>query len=227
MEVLPQCYNGETKFETMAYPKWRCMRSLQARDWVSCLCSLGVLTAHTGLGLNSFIFVLPKKSIFLNKEVFTYAHKERKNPKLLASVMWSLWHRRNQVRTSPKEYPLSQVAPTTIQALDDFQRVNSIDASQPRSFSQSWTRWSPLLEGDIKVNFDGAQFRDMGKAGLGVVIRDSRGQALASLSEQASLPFSPEIVKAMAAARAIYFAQGLGFTSFILEGDSTQQSPWW
>ena len=60
----------------------------------------------------------------------------------------------------------------------------------------------------------------MGKTGLGVVIRDSRGQALASLSVQASLPFSPEIVEAMAAARAISFAQGLGFTSFVLEGDS-------
>ena len=51
---------------------------------------LVVLTAHTGLGLNSFIFVLPNKSIFLNKEVFTYAHKEQKNSELLASVMWSL-----------------------------------------------------------------------------------------------------------------------------------------
>ena len=60
----------------------------------------------------------------------------------------------------------------------------------------------------------------MGKAGSGVIIRDSRGQALASLSEQALLPFSPEIVEAMAAARAISFAQGLGFTSFVLEGDS-------
>ncbi|KAK9987950.1 hypothetical protein SO802_028189 [Lithocarpus litseifolius] len=64
-------------------------------------------------------------------------------------------------------------------------------------------------------------FRDMGKVGLRVVIRDSRGQTLASLSEQASLPFSLEIVEAMAAARAISFAQGLSFTSFILEGDST------
>ena len=60
----------------------------------------------------------------------------------------------------------------------------------------------------------------MGKAGLGVIIRNSRGQALASLSEQALLPFSPEIVEAMAAARAISFAQGLGFTSFIIKGDS-------
>lgn len=53
------------------------------------------------------------------------------------------------------------------------------------------------------------------------MIRDSRGQTLASLSEQVSLPFSPDIVEAMAAVRAISFAQGLGFTSFLLEGDST------
>lgn len=52
------------------------------------------------------------------------------------------------------------------------------------------------------------------------MIRDSRGQALASLSEQVSLPFSPDIVEAMAAVRVISFAQGLGFTSFLLEGDS-------
>ena len=72
----------------------------------------------------------------------------------------------------------------------------------------------------MKVNFDGAQFRDIGKASLGVVIRNSKGQALASLSEQANLPFSPDIIEALAAARAISFAYGLDFTSFILEGDS-------
>ena len=60
----------------------------------------------------------------------------------------------------------------------------------------------------------------MGKVGLGVVIRNSRGQALASLSEQANLPYSSDITEALAAARAISFARGLGFTSFILEGDS-------
>ena len=42
---------------------------------------------------------------------------------------------------------------------------------------------------------------------------------MASLSEQANLPFSPDITEALATARAISFAQGLGFTSFILEGD--------
>ena len=55
---------------------------------------------------------------------------------------------------------------------------------------------------------------------IGVVVHDSHGNAIASLSEQAQLPFSPVIVEAMAAARAITFAQELGINEFILEGDS-------
>ena len=60
----------------------------------------------------------------------------------------------------------------------------------------------------------------MGKAGLGVVVHDSQGSMIASLSEQAPMPFSSNIVEAMAAARALIFAQELGITEFVLEGDS-------
>ena len=136
-------------------------------------------------------------------------------------MMWTLWHRRNRIRTSTVDFPLAQFVPTVTQALEVFQQANSNDVVQSRGPTRPRIRWSPSAEGEIKVNFDGAQFSDMGKAGLGVVIRNSRGQALASLSEQTSLPFSPDITEALAAARAISFARGLGFTSFTLEGDST------
>ena len=136
-------------------------------------------------------------------------------------MMWTLWHRRNRIRTSTVDFPLAQFVPTVTQALEVFQQANSNDVVQSRGPTRPRIRWSPSTEGEIKVNFDGAQFSDMGKASLGVVIRNSRGQALASLSEQTSLPFSPDITEALAAARAISFARGLGFTSFTLEGDST------
>ena len=42
----------------------------------------------------------------------------------------------------------------------------------------------------------------------------------AFLLKQAGLPFSLDIVEAMAAARDISFAQDFSFTSFLLEGDS-------
>ena len=52
------------------------------------------------------------------------------------------------------------------------------------------------------------------------MIRNSSGQVLASISEQVPLPHTSDIVEALAAARAISFALELGFSSFILEGDS-------
>ena len=138
----------------------------------------------------------------------------------MASIMWTIWHRRNQVRTSTKDYPLTQVIHAATQALATFQDSVSGTPKQSRHSTQMQSRWSPPPMGMIKVNFDGAFFRDIRKAGIGVIVRDSNSKAIATLSEQACLPFSPEIAEAMAAARAVSFVQGLGFTSFILEGDS-------
>ena len=52
------------------------------------------------------------------------------------------------------------------------------------------------------------------------MVHDCQGNAIASLSEQAPLPFSPVIVEAMATARALTFAQELGINEFMMEGDS-------
>ena len=71
--------------------------------------------------------------------------------------------------------------------------------------------WIPPPKSSLKVNFDGATFTDIDKAGLGVIIRNDHGQAIASLSEQIRLPFSSDLVEALAAVRAISFAQELGF----------------
>ena len=72
----------------------------------------------------------------------------------------------------------------------------------------------------LKLNFDGVVFSELGKVGLGVVVHDCQGNAIASLSKQAPLPFSLVIVVAMATTRAMTFAQELGIIEFILEGES-------
>lgn len=53
-----------------------------------------------------------------------------------------------------------------------------------------------------------------------MVIRDSQGQAVASLSEQIHLPFSTDMVEALTTARAVSFALEIGCSPFILKGDS-------
>ena len=86
--------------------------------------------------------------------------------------------------------------------------------------SQNCTQWCPPPANCVKLNFNGAVFPELGKVGIGVVVHDYHGNAIASLSEQAPLPFSPVIVEAMAATRAITFAQELGLNEFMIEGDS-------
>ena len=53
-----------------------------------------------------------------------------------------------------------------------------------------------------------------------MVIRNSEGGVMASLSQQIPLPTIVAQVEALAARRAVEFAQELGFTRVIIEGDS-------
>lgn len=72
----------------------------------------------------------------------------------------------------------------------------------------------------LQVNYDGAIFQDHGRAGIGVVIRNSMGEVMASLSQQIPLPTTVAQDEALAARRAIEFAVELGVTRAIIEGDS-------
>ena len=83
-----------------------------------------------------------------------------------------------------------------------------------------WVRWFPPIANTLRVNFDGATFRDIVKAGLGVLICYGQGHVLASLSQQIPLPQSSDVVEALAAARAISITLELGCSSVIVEGDS-------
>ncbi|KAK9989426.1 hypothetical protein SO802_029665 [Lithocarpus litseifolius] len=156
------------------------------------------------------------------RELVDFGFSEDKNMELMVMVMWTFWYRRNQIRTRHLDFPASQVIPQASQALSDFKQHNISLPLQQGGSGQSWVRrhWSIPPTDCFKVYFDGATFPELGKAGLGVVVQNWEGNVMASLSEQAPLPFSPDIVEAMAAARAISFAQELGIRPFILEGDS-------
>ena len=80
--------------------------------------------------------------------------------------------------------------------------------------------WSPPPAPTLKVNYDGAVFREANEAGLGAVIRDSEGRVIASLAERIPLPQMVANVEAAVARRAILLAKDLRLSSIILEGDS-------
>ena len=73
-------------------------------------------------------------------------------------------------------------------------------AAQPRKQSvpiRTRARWSPPPRNRYKINFDSAVFKDEDRAGIGVIIQDSQGMVMASLSQDIPLPYSIVELKAV------------------------------
>ena len=81
-------------------------------------------------------------------------------------------------------------------------------------------RWLRPGAGVYKINFDGAIFESTARTGLGVVVRDEEGMVIAALSQNIKLPSSVDLVEALAAWRAILFAQEISVTHVEVERDS-------
>ena len=132
-------------------------------------------------------------------------------------MVWTIWFRRNTIQVNPIGFPVDQVLQRAIDSLLEF-RVAQLrkQPTPPRPL----VKWSPPVEEYYKVNFDGAVFREEEKAGIGVIIRNSQGMVMASLSQKISLPQTVVELETLAATRAIEFSIELGFSKVILEGDS-------
>ena len=70
--------------------------------------------------------------------------------------------------------------------------------------------WCPPPHARFKANFDGAIFQSSNEAGIGVVIRDHRGEIIGSLSLRIPPPpLTIAEVEALACRRAVLFAKEL------------------
>ena len=70
------------------------------------------------------------------------------------------------------------------------------------------------------MNFDGAIFKESNSGGIGVVIRDHIGMAIATLSQKVHGTHTVEMIEALAARRAIIFAKEVGIDDVEVEGDA-------
>ncbi|KAK9997384.1 hypothetical protein SO802_022070 [Lithocarpus litseifolius] len=131
--------------------------------------------------------------------------------------MWTIWFRRNKTRFAPPGLPLDQIMQTAIDSFLEFQKAQT--PAEPR-IARPRTRWFAPPNESFKINFDGAVFKDKDRAGIGVIIRDSRGLVMGSMSQVVPLPQTIVELEALAALKALEFAADLGLFNVILEGDS-------
>lgn len=114
-------------------------------------------------------------------EIFKHALEEDKDPSLLAFTGWALWNCRNQIRFNEVACPLNRVLQVSKERKLEFQLLHPVT---PKLQHRKHNRWKPPDVDRFKVNYDGATFNEQGKAGIGIVICNSEGVVMASLSQQ-------------------------------------------
>ena len=73
---------------------------------------------------------------------------------------------------------------------------------------------------NVQEKFGGAVFKESGEAGIGVIIRNSRGKVMASLVENFLKPSLFETVELLAARQVVILVKELSFENSIFEYDS-------
>ena len=90
----------------------------------------------------------------------------------------------------------------------------------PSPPSKPKEKWKPPDANSVKINFDGAIFKNENRSGIGIVVHNQIGAILASLAQSISQALQPTEIKAIAPAWALEFGHEIGLTEAILEGDS-------
>ena len=141
------------------------------------------------------------------------------NINLVAMILWMIWECRNSDRVGGCSTDLRTIRVKALTFLHDFSSAQ-IPRQVQLSVSGSNSRWIPPNPLTYKVNFDGAIFKELGAAGLGMVIRDFEGLVIGTLAERIPLPCSVATVEALACRRAVLFVKEMSIFEATVEGDA-------
>nr|XP_023894446.1 uncharacterized protein LOC112006402 [Quercus suber] len=138
---------------------------------------------------------------------------------LVAVILWMIWECRNSNRVGGYSTDLRTIRVKALTFLHDFSSAQ-IPRQVQLLVSSCNTRWIPLNPLTYKVNFDGAIFKELGAAGLGMVIRDFEGSIIGALAKRMPLPCLVATVEALACKRVVLFAKEMSIFEATVEGDA-------
>ena len=135
------------------------------------------------------------------------------------AIAWNIWRNRNGIRHGKEPKKKENLILEASRFISEFQVVQ--DPPIP-SICRSQTSRLPPEPSVYKANGDGAVFKNLSSARMGVLIRDYKGQVVAALSQRCFAPLGPLEVEAKAMKAAVIFARDVGIKNIIFEGDCLQ-----
>ncbi|XP_065636621.1 uncharacterized protein LOC112030680 [Quercus suber] len=111
----------------------------------------------------------------------------------------------------------------TVQWLKIFGRVVSVNCrsiSMPRQ-QLTGELWKPPPSEAYKLNFDAALFSDLGRTRFGAIVRNEKGEAMATMTVARPDVHTSDEAELLACQKALEFAVDAGFSRLIIEGDNS------
>ena len=95
---------------------------------------------------------------------------------------WMIWNQRNVVAHGGKVKDPRWLNKRAREFLDEFHQSREQLHTPTSHFGASVRAWQPPLPPVLKLNFDAAIFEDLNCSGVGAIIRNDKGEAMASMS---------------------------------------------
>ena len=190
--------------ETGVHAIWECAVAMDV--WAGCLTKL----QKSGQGQRDVLDLFHEMMTRLSSTEF----------KLFLVQSWMIWNQRNVVTHGGIVKDPRWLNNRAREFLDEFHQSRE-QLHTPTSYSGASVRaWQPPLSPVFKLNFDAAIFEDLSCSGVGAIIRNDKGEAMASMSARGPPVYDSEEAEILACRKAMEFATDAGFTELIVEGDN-------
>ena len=139
---------------------------------------------------------------------------------LFAITAWGLWKNRNAFKHEGRCRPVRCIVREAGRYVEEFRQSTTTNSKPPKQPRQARPQWRPLDTDWHKTNVDGATFTEINYCGIGVIIKNERGQVMGAMSKNLPLPLGVMEAEAKAAKEGITLARDLGLGKVIVEGDA-------
>ena len=140
---------------------------------------------------------------------------------LIIATCWSIWSSRNLLIFKGKEEDAQLSVGRAAAVVESYRKIK-IPATQIVSQNQSNNQQTWLPPPKYKVNVDAAIRPSNQTAGLGLVIRDSRGKVVAAAVQKTTYKGDVDCMEAEAVNFGIQVAQNANLLPMIIESDSKE-----
>lgn len=130
-----------------------------------------------------------------------------------------IWNQRNSVIHGGKLKDPRQVLRRAEDFLAEYHQAQEQLLLMPNA-PQQITGWQPTQSAQYRLNLDAVIYTDMGRSGVGTIIRNENGEVMAALSATGPFVQDSEEAEIVACRKALEFAKDAGFSDLVVEGDN-------